>query len=113
MAHNEGLAAYLKDFHTGEAKAVCSKELEWRFHLRGSELRKEINAMRGNGIPICSFRSGYYYAETAEELRRTTRQLQSRIKKIARAERGLRKALVDHFTDSGQITIPLEGGDSD
>ena len=49
--------------------------------MRGSELRREINALRGDGIPICSFEGGYYYAATAEELERTIRQLRSRIKK--------------------------------
>ena len=70
-----------------------------------------INSLRGDGIPICSSDSGYYYADTEEELRRTIRQLRSRIKKIAHAERGLTKAL-EQFTDSGQISLPLEGGDT-
>ena len=50
-------------------------------------------------------------ARTEEELRRTIRQLRSRIKKIAHAERGLTKAL-EQYTDSGQMSLPLEGGDT-
>ena len=49
--------------------------------------------------------------DTEEELRRTIRQLRSRIKKIAHAERGLTKAL-EQSIDSGQISLPLEGGDT-
>lgn len=68
---------YLELYHKGEANAVTSRELECAFRMRGSELRREINALRGDGIPICSFDGGYYYAATEEELRRTIRQLRS------------------------------------
>ena len=71
MATNEALAEYLALHHKGEANAVTSRELECSFQMRGSELRREINALRGDGIPICSFEGGYYYAATAEELERT------------------------------------------
>ena len=111
MPINEAFAEYLELYHKGEANAVTSRELECAFRMRGSELRREINALRGDGIPICSFDGGYYYAATEEELRRTIRQLRSRIKKIAHAERGLTKAL-EQFTDSGQISLPLGGGDT-
>lgn len=52
-----------------------------------------------------------YYAATEEELRRTIRQLRSRIKKIAFAERGLSRTLPD-YEDTGQLSLPLEGGDT-
>ena len=107
MAINEALAEYLALYHKGEANAVTSRE----FQMRGSELRREINALRGDGIPICSFEGGYYYAATAEELERTIRQLRSRIKKIAFAERGLSSALPD-YVDTGQLSLPLDGGDA-
>ena len=55
MAINEALAEYLALYHKGEANAVTSRELECSFQMRGSELRREINALRGDGIPICSF----------------------------------------------------------
>ena len=80
MAINEALAEYLALYHKGEVNAVTSRELECSFQMRGSELRREINALRGDGIPICSFEGGYYYAATAEELERTIRQLRSRIR---------------------------------
>ena len=111
MPINKDLAEYLELYHKGEANAVTSRKLECAFRMRGSELRREINALRGDGIPICSSDAGYYYAGTEEELRRTIRQLRSRIKKIAHAERGLTKAL-EQFTDSGQMSLPLEGGDT-
>lgn len=71
MPINKALAEHLELYHKGEANAVTSRELECAFRMRGSELRREINALRGDGIPICSFDGGYYYAATEEELRRT------------------------------------------
>ena len=96
MAINEALAEYLALYHKGEANAVTSRE---------------INALRGDGIPVCSFEGGYYYAATAKELERTIRQLRSRINKIAFAERGLSSALPD-YVDTGQMSLPLDGGDA-
>lgn len=110
MALDNSIAEHLETYHCGENRAVSSRELERAFSIRGPGLRRIINRLRGDGIPICSFDYGYYYAETEQELQRTIRQLRSRIKKIAHAERGLTKALAQ-FTDSGQITFPLEGGD--
>lgn len=107
------ITAHLKEYHTGERNIVSSRELEVAFQIRGPELRTIINAERRKCFPICSTDKGYFYAETEEELQRTIRQLQSRIKKIAHAERGLIKAWREHFTDGGQITFPLTGGDMD
>ena len=111
MTTDNPIAKHLKEYHCGELRVVPNRELEAAFQIRGPDLRRTINCLRGAGIPICSSDSGYYYADTEEELRRTIRQLRSRIKKIAHAERGLTKAL-EQFTDSGQISLPLEGGDT-
>ena len=110
MALDESIAEYLKACHCGEQAAVTSRELEGVFRIRGPDLRRAINRLRGDGVPICSFDSGYYYAATEEELRHTIRQLRSRIKKIAYAERGLTKALVQ-YEDTGQLSLLPEGGD--
>lgn len=110
MTPEDLIAEHLKTYHCGEQSVVTSRELESAFRIRGPDLRRIINRLRGDGIPICSSDSGYYYAATEEELQRTIRQLRSRIRKIAHAERGLTKAL-EQFTDSGQIALPLEGGD--
>ena len=108
---NKILAEYLDQYHKGEANAVTSRELEYAFGMRGSELRRAVNALRVERIPICSFEGGYYYAATSEEIRRTALQLQSRVNKIAAAARGMIGALPD-YEDTGQLSLPLEGGDS-
>ena len=104
---------YLHAQCLGKGKAVPSQALEQALNLSGNSLRKQVNRLRREGVPIASCSRGYFYAETEEELQRTIRQLQSRIKKIAYAERGLIKAWREQFNNSGQITFPLEGGDTD
>ena len=111
MPLEKAVAEHLQQYHLGEARSVSSKELERTFQIRGPELRRIINQLRGSGVPICSYDYGYYYAETEQELLRTIRQLRSRIKKIAHAERGLTSALAG-YVDTGQITFPLEDGDA-
>lgn len=106
---NMQLAEYLYDYHVGEFKAVSSRELEVTFQMHGAKIREQINALRTAGVPICSCDKGYFYAENAEELSRTIRQLRSRIKKIACAERGLARTLGEPV-DPNQFTIPLSGG---
>lgn len=96
MPINKILAEYLDQYHKGEANAVTSRELEYAFGMRGSELRRAVNALRVERIPICSFEGGYYYAATSEEIRRTALQLQSRVNKIAAAARGMIGALPDY-----------------
>ena len=111
MDLDNSIAEYLKAYHTGEAQAVTSRELETVFRIRGPCLRKAVNRLRGDGVPICSCDSGYYYAETVEELDHTIRQLFSRIKRILHAVLGLKKAR-RKFVDTGQISLPLDGGDN-
>ena len=45
----DALCEYLCQSHRGEGAAVCSKVLEQSFHLKGSEVRRLINALRSDG----------------------------------------------------------------
>ena len=103
---NERIAEYLKKHHTGKKNAASSHELEAVFHLRGSKLRRQINALRCNGNPICSDKEGYYFAANKEELAATIMQLNSRISKMTKAKKGLIKAILD-FDGDIQIIIPV------
>lgn len=93
MTMDEALVAFLKDYHTGEANSISSRELERIYGVRGTTIRQMVNRLRTKGVPICSCDIGYYYAETEDEVSRTIRQLRSRIAKIAEAERGLTKSI--------------------
>ncbi len=80
---------YLKAYHKGQRNAASSKKLEAVFNLNGKNIRIIINNLRCEGIPICSDKNGYYYAETLSELSATIAQLNSRIKKMSVAKNGL------------------------
>lgn len=100
---------YMKIFHSGEACATTSKELELMFGVRGAALRKIVNDLRRKGAPIASGENGYYYAETEQELRRTIAHMKHRIAGISAAIRGLEHAL-ERFNTT-QLCLPLNGGD--
>lgn len=104
---NEKFLAYLKRNHTGEDKALQSKCLETRFHLSNRKIRDIVNTLRCEGHPICSYDGGYFYAANENEVRKSIRQLNSRIRKIAEAKNGLVKALSFYPDSSGQMQIEL------
>ena len=83
--------------------------MESAFDVKGAALRKQINALRREGVPIASGENGYYYAETEQEIRRTIAHMKHRISGISTAIRGLEKSL-EHF-DTAQTRLPLNGGD--
>ena len=110
MDLDSSIAEYLKAYHTGEARAVTSRELETVFHIRGPCLRKAVNRLRGDGVPICSCDSGYYYAETVEELDHTIRQLFSRIKCILHPMRTRLRLFMDWGITFGEPYQMPENG---
>ena len=85
----ESFSEYLEKYHKGYANPVSSKSLEAVFHLKGSEIRRLVNALRCKGIPICSDTDGYFYADNEHEINATIAQLSSRINQIAKARDGL------------------------
>ena len=105
----ERLAEHLEHHHSGAANAATSRELERAFGAKGKELRDAVNALRRKGIPIASNGSGYFYAATEQEVRATIAHLTRRIGGIAAAIHGLNRSL-ERF-DTGQIRLPLDGGD--
>ena len=78
----EKFERFMSDEHIGRKKAITSKEIENAFQCKGTEVRKIVNELRSNGVPICSSPIGYYYAETKSEIKDTLAHLESRIKKI-------------------------------
>ena len=87
---------YIKKCHTGKEKAVPSAFLQSRFCISSRTVRKLVNQLRNDGNPICSGDNGYYYAADRKELLASIGQMTSRIREIAKAKRGLVKAL-EHF----------------
>ena len=99
---------YIKEYHTGTSKAVPSAYLQGRFRISSRTVRKLVNQLRNDGNPICSGDNGYYYAADRKELLASIGQMTSRIREIAKAKRGLVKAL-EHFPDAnGQLRLDLD-----
>lgn len=90
------IESYLKRNCVGTANSIYSGELESMTGLRGPELRRCINGLRENGVPICSGPTGYYYAATREDVLATISNLRGRVHSIVRAADGLEAALADY-----------------
>ena len=104
----EKFLRYLKLNHTGEKKAVSSCYLENRFKISGRIVRKIVNYLRCEGNPVCSNKSGYYYAADEKELMRSISQLSNRIGNISKAKSGLLKAVSKFPDTSGQMKIEMK-----
>jgi len=86
------LCEHLKKYHRGQENAVSSRELEAVFHIKGRDLRRAVNRLRCDGCPICSDKTGYFYAVRQSEVKATIAQLSGRISKITAAKNGLLKS---------------------
>lgn len=87
------LKNHLKIYCAGRKNATKSAELERRLRISGNDLRKLVNRLRKQGVPIASGPSGYYYAATAGEVYATIRQLKDMERGLQAAIRGLEDAL--------------------
>lgn len=89
MDKRSEIGLYLKDHHTGSRNSIHSRELQRMFQIDGRNLRRKINRLRQDGVPICSDNTGYYYAETEKEVRDTVFRLNELSTKIGKAKDGL------------------------
>ena len=108
--NKETVNAYLEGNCRGRRRAVSSSRLEQKLNLSGNEIRKQVNALRRECVPIASSGNGYFYAATEQEVRATIAHMTHRISGIAAAIHGLTQAL-EQF-DRDQLRLPLEGGGS-
>lgn len=97
--NKEKVRGYLESLCKGKKKLISSSDLESATGLSGNEVRKQINRLRREGIPIASNRYGYFYAETAAEVYATIRNLEKMRRGLDAAIRGLEEAL-DSFGDA-------------
>ena len=85
--------AYLHAHCLGKGKALPSQALEQALNRSGSSLRKQVNRLRREGVPIASCKRGYFYAETAGEVYATIRELKKMRSGLDAAIAGLELAL--------------------
>ena len=83
------LYEYLKKYHVGKDNAITSRDLQGVFQCCGVEIREMVNALRCEGKPICSDKSGYYVASNPSELSCTIKNLKGRCSAILSAIQGL------------------------
>lgn len=90
---NETIARYLEIGCKGRANVISSRELERALSISGNELRRRINRLRRDTVPIAADQRGNYYAETAAEVYDTIRSMQKMRGGLDAAIAGLERAL--------------------
>jgi biotin operon repressor len=80
---------YLQNYCLGAEHSITSEELQFHLECDGQEIRAYVNELRCEGVPICSWSKGYYYAAKDAEVEKTIAQLQGRVNKINEAIDGL------------------------
>ena len=91
----EQLHSYLQRSCRGKANAVGGAELAKAMGVSGNELRRLVNRLRRDGVPIASSSSGYYYAANAGEVYSTIRSLRKMESGLKAAIAGLERAMTD------------------
>lgn len=95
----DDLKIYLQQHYRGKENAVKSNILESQFGCKGADIRRMVNDLRCQGVPICSGRTGYYYAADKNEVASTVANLNGRIDKIQAAKTGLLNAIREKTYD--------------
>jgi hypothetical protein len=87
---------YMKENHSGKAKAIKAKDLKARF---GStrKIRLMTHGLRLEGIPVCTGQTGYYFASSTDEVKESIRYIDSYIDDLNKVRSGLNKSITGYF----------------
>ena len=88
------LAFYLMRYAKGKEKVINSGHLFERYGP-SSMIRRRVHKLRLAGYPICSNTSGYYWANTAEELEETYKFLVSYITELQQVAIGVLDSYIE------------------
>jgi hypothetical protein len=98
MTYNEEkIINYLKLFHSGKGNAITYRDLALDLKINARELRDAVSLLVTDSIaPIASVSTGssaggYFYIQTEDEYTQARNELMSRIKKLAKRAKGLRR----------------------
>ncbi len=94
MNKEQALYDYLIENHIGKDSAVHSKELEDKFDICSSTIRRYISNMRKSGIPICSDETGYWVGANSREVNETIKRLGDFMGGVGNAKTGLAYATI-------------------
>lgn len=89
----DALKEYLYHNCPGRGKTISGERLRRVLHTSENELRKAVNRLRREGVPIASDQHGYYYAKTAGEAYATIRSLEKMRAGLDAAITGLESSL--------------------
>ena len=85
----------------GKKRAESATRLKGTMHISENELRKAVNRLRREGVPIDSDQTGYYYAQTAGEVYSTIKHLKKMRSGLDAAIEGLEGSLDSFGPDRG------------
>jgi len=102
------LSAVLKKYHTGMDQSITGKELEQKLGIRKNTVQKLVRQLREDGVPICSSGSGYFYAETRQELTETAARFNQHITTMMRTQSRLLGTTPDE-KEKIVMVVPQEG----
>ena len=91
--NKEKVFGYLCAYCCGRKHAASSQTLEKKLDVSSNELRKQVNALRREGVPIASSSDGYFCAENAAEVYATIRSLERMRRGLDAAITGLEQSL--------------------
>ncbi len=83
----------------GRKKAISGSRLHEVLGVSENEMRRLVNRLRREGVPIASDKTGYFYARTAGETYSTIRGLKKMRSGLDAAISGLESALDDFETE--------------
>lgn len=97
----EALKNCLYNKHRGRSKAICGDSLRRELHMTEKEMRKCVNRLRREGVPICSDQTGYFYAQSADEVLTTIQFLLKMRQGLDSAITGMNGTLRDFVLERG------------
>lgn len=89
----------------GVTNPLRSDKLEAATGFKSTEVRALVNALRQDGVPVCSNSKGYYLARTAAELDITIKHMRQRAASITQAAAGLEVARARMATPDNQPSL--------
>ena len=92
---SEQLKNHLRENCLGRRNAVKSPELEQTMGISSNELRRQVNRLRRQKVPVCSGAEGYFYARNAGEIYATINGLKDMMVGLGQAIEGLEAALAN------------------
>ncbi len=111
MDRRTAICMFLQRHHKGKENAIHSKEIEKLFGISNRTVREYVTKLRKEGYPICSDNTGYYYANTQEEINETIKRLNEFITRVSNARTGMLYAsVIEPGTTEIRIRIEIRGG---